>query len=115
MGGAIRFSHRERRAHGAATLFRSFLGLSSETLRGLCGKIFAVVACVFALSLPILAASEADWFYQAAALEARFEKISSAQIPTNQKMDEYYKLLDDVQKFADVAESQPARAAPMAR
>ena len=48
------------------------------------------------------AKSEADWFYEAAGLEARFEKISSAQIPPNQKMDGYYKLLDDVRKFADV-------------
>ena len=49
------------------------------------------------------AKSEADWFYEAAQLEARFEKISSAQIPPNQKMEEYFALLDDVTKFGTVA------------
>ena len=49
------------------------------------------------------AASEADWFYEAAALQKRFETISAAQIPYAQKTEDYYKLLDDVTKFGAMA------------
>ena len=68
--------------------------------------VLAVSSAVLAVSEADLSAgvpsrgTEADWFYQAAALQKRFETISAAQIPYTQKTDDYYKLLDDVNKFA---------------
>jgi hypothetical protein len=77
-----------------------------KTFIGVFGLLCAL--CVSVASKPALAASEADWFYQAAALEARFEKISSAQIPWADKAKDYYALLDDVRKFE--AAALPAEA-----